>query len=133
MLPENGVTGATRRETGQRVRWFKLRRCSVCRGLILRQPVEVKEPVDAPEPRQEWVLCKGCHEALVAEMERSSVRSPVRMRIAIGLVAAERSPRAYTMGEREPFQREFVWFMWLLVLFTLFHAVLFVILFTVPR
>ncbi len=71
------------------------------------------------------------------EMRRSSIRSPVRLRIAMGLVAAERSPNAYKMStpilEQREFQREFAWVMRLLVLFTLFHAVIFVILLAVPR
>jgi len=71
------------------------------------------------------------------EMRRSSIRSPTRLRIAIGLVAAERSPKAYTMStpmrEQWEFQREFAWFTRLLVLFGLLHLVIFVILWAVPK
>lgn len=56
------------------------------------------EPVGAPEPRQMWTLCKRCHRALLVEMRRSPVRSPLRLRIAMGIVAAERSPHAYRRG-----------------------------------
>ena len=90
----------------------------------------LSEPVEAPEPRHEWVLCKACHEALLIEMGRSSIRSAVRLRIAVGLVAAERSPRAYQSTptlEVQQFQREFAWFTWLLVLFGLLHVVIFAI------
>jgi hypothetical protein len=71
-------------------------------------------------------------------MRRSSIRSPVRLRIAMGLVAAERSPKAYHLSshireEREEFQREFAWVMRMLILFTLLHLVIFVILFAVPK
>lgn len=48
-----------------------------------------------PEPRLEWTLCGHCHDALLVEMRSSPIRSPLRLRIAMGLVAAERSPRAY--------------------------------------
>ncbi|HEV2579455.1 MAG TPA: hypothetical protein VGT44_01270 [Ktedonobacteraceae bacterium] len=90
-----------------------------------------------PEQRQEWVLCKPCHSALLVEMRRSSLRSPTRLRIAMGLVAAERSPNAYIVStpvrEQQAFQKEFAWFARLLILFTLFHVVLFVILLAVPK
>ncbi len=97
----------------------------------------LKEPIGAPEPRHEWVLCKPCHEALLVEMRRSSIRSPARLRIAMGLVAAERSPKAHPMSthirEQQEFQQEFAWFMRLLVLFALLHLVIFVILLAVPK
>ncbi len=66
-------------------------------------------------------------------MRRSTLSSPVRLRVAVGLVAAERSPYAYYMSEQRAFQREFSWFVWAMVLFTLFHLFIFVILFAVPR
>ena len=70
-------------------------------------------------------------------MRRSSIRSPVRLRIAVGLVAAERSPNAYTMQtpihEQQEFERELAWGIRLLILFALFHLVLFAIVFAVPK
>jgi hypothetical protein len=96
--------------------------------------MELKEPVGAPEPRQEWVLCKPCQQALLVEMRRSSIYSPVRLRIAIGLVAAERSPHVSTpLREQQAFQREFAWVVRLLVLFALLHLVILVILLAVPK
>jgi hypothetical protein len=137
MLPGNDVTVATRRETGQKGRWYKPLRCSICTSFIWLHPIALKEPVEAPEPLQEWVLCKPCHEALLVEMSRSTIRSSVRLRIAMGLVASERSPKAYhvhrQLGEQWEFQREFTWFVWLLVLFGLLHLVILVILLAVPK
>ena len=96
--------------------------------------MELKEPVGAPEPRQEWVLCKPCQQALLVELRRSSIYSPVRLGIAIGLVAAERSPHVTRpLREQQVFQREFAWVMWLLVLFALLHLVILVILLAVPK
>lgn len=136
-MPGNDVTVATRRETGQRGRWYKPIRCSICTSFIWFHPIALKEPVEVPEPRYEWVLCKPCHKALLMEMSRSSIRSPMRLRIAMGLVAAERSPKAYTMStamrEQWEFQRELAWFVRLMVLFALLHLVIFVILLTVPK
>ena len=128
---------ATRRETGQRGRWYKPIRCSICTGLIWFHPIALKEPDEAPEPRREWMLCKACHQALLVEMNRSSIRSPVRLRIAIGLVAAERSPRAYPTStaspEQQAFEREFTWFKWLVIGFAALHLVILLIIWTAPR
>jgi hypothetical protein len=137
MMPGNDGTVATGRETGKRGRWYRPIRCSICTSFIWFRPIVLKEPVGAPEPRYEWVLCKPCHEALLVEIRRSSLRSPVHLRIAIGLVAAERSPKAYQMGtpvlEQWEFQREFTWAVRLLILFALLHLVIFVILLAVPK
>src|SRR5260370_1598647 len=122
MMPGNDVAVTTRREPGQRG-WYKPVRCSVCTNFIWFHPIALNEPVGAPEPRHDWMLCKPCYEALLVEMRRSSIRSPARLRIALGLVAAERSPRAYNTEMRE--QREFACAMCLLVLFGLLHLVLF--------
>ena len=131
-IPENDGIIASRRETGQSARWYKPIRCSVCRSFIWFYPIALNEPVEAPEPRHEWVLCKPCHKALLAEMARSSIRSPMRLRIAMGLVAAERSPKAY-VNELQTFQREFAWFTWAMVLFGLLHVAIFIILLAIPR
>ena len=137
MLPENDVTLAPRRATGQRGHWYQPIRCSICTRLIWFRSIALKEPEEAPEPRLEWVLCKPCHEALLVEMHRSSLRSPVSLRIAMGLVAAERWPKAYNMStpirEQREFQREFAWIVRLLVLFALWHLVILVILLAVPK
>jgi hypothetical protein len=137
MLPGNDVTIATGGETGQRRRWYKPIRCSICTSLIWFHPIALKEAVGAPEPRYEWVLCKPCHEALLVELRRSTLHSPARLRIAMGLVAAERSPKAYTTStltrEQREFQREFSWLMRLLVLFALWHVAILVILLAVPK
>ncbi len=75
--------------------------CSVCTSHIWLEPVYVTEPEDGPAPRLSWVLCKSCHQALQQEMERSPVRSPLRLRIAMGMIASERWPHAYSTRVRE--------------------------------
>ena len=137
MRPGNDVPVAIRRATELRGRWYKPIRCSICTSFIWFHPIALKEPAGAPEPRQEWVLCKPCHEALLLEMRRASLPSPMRLRIAMGLVAAERSPAAYQLSspvhEQQAFQREFAWVIWFMVLFTLLHLVIFIILLAVPK
>jgi hypothetical protein len=70
-------------------------RCSICVARIWFDPVYLMEPEGVPEPRLSWTLCKGCYHALLNEIHSSPVRSPLRLRIAIGLVASERWPQAY--------------------------------------
>ena len=71
------------------------KRCSVCTGRIWFCPIPLAEPEGVPEPRLSWLLCKYCYKALLVELGRSPILSPLRLRIAIGLVAADRSPSAY--------------------------------------
>ena len=137
MLPGNDETETTIQETGQFGRWLRPSRCSICRHFILFYPISIKEPIDAPEPRHEWTLCKACHQALLVEIRRSVIHSAIRLRIAIGLVAAERSPNAYPVNaqtrEQQEFDREFAWFVWAIVLFGLLHVFIFAILLALPR
>ncbi|GCE14388.1 hypothetical protein KTT_42470 [Tengunoibacter tsumagoiensis] len=75
--------------------------CSVCTKHIWFDAVSIREAEDVPEPRLSWVLCKTCYQQVVAQMSRSPLRSPFRLRIAIGLVASERWPMAYPTRVRQ--------------------------------
>lgn len=77
-------------------------RCSICMHRTWFNATHFMEPVGVPEPRQSWVLCKRCHRSLLVEMHRSPVLSPLRLRIAMGIVAADRSPYIYA-PTRKPF------------------------------
>jgi hypothetical protein len=70
-------------------------RCSICNHRTWFDAVPVMEPEDVPEQRLSWILCHTCYQALLAEMRRSPIRTHLRLRISIGLVAAERWHRAY--------------------------------------
>jgi hypothetical protein len=78
-------------------------RCAICRKRIWVGALTLRDSAEAPEPQQSWVLCKPCHAAVGAELERSPLRGPMQVRVAVGLVAAERWPRARRRfdGERE--------------------------------
>jgi hypothetical protein len=67
-------------------------RCSICAKRLGKDIAYLDETGDVPEPRQSWVLCPACDQAVRAELERSPVMGPLRVRIAVGIVAAERSP-----------------------------------------
>ena len=78
--------------------------CSICQRRLRGDIVFLDETGDVPEPRQSWTLCAACDEAVHWEMERSPVQGPLRARIAVGVVAAERSPtsvHALATGLRE--------------------------------
>ncbi len=75
--------------------------CSVCDNRIWFGPIYIREPEGVPEPRLSWVLCKECHGAFLDEVRRSPVRSPLRTRVAMGLIASERWPHAYRSPARQ--------------------------------
>lgn len=137
LIPGNDETIATGRVTQRRGSWYRPIQCSVCTALIWLHLIVIHEPDDAPKPHREWLLCKRCYAALLVALRNSTIRTPMRLRIAMGLVAAERSPRAYPVKalspEEQQFKREFSWFTWALVLFALLHLVIFLIIWTVPR
>lgn len=68
--------------------------CGICRRRLGKNVFFVEETGDVPEPHRSWVLCEACDKAVHQQMDLSPVRSPLRLRIAVGLVAAERTPEA---------------------------------------
>jgi hypothetical protein len=111
-----------------------VRYCSVCTCRIPLEAIAVSEPEGAPEPRQSWVLCRECYRALLSEMSRSPLRSPLRLRIAIGLVAAERRPASAPIVK--PLRRfvhdhrAIMFIAWTLIIGMLLHLLLIVALAT---
>ncbi len=47
-----------------------------------------------PEPRLSWVLCEECNAAVHEQMDLVPIRSPLRLRVAVGVVSTERTPEA---------------------------------------
>ena len=86
---------AIRREGSRRLKKRTATCCSVCGSRIWFDPMHLIEPEGVPTPRLSWTLCKACYQALLVEMRRSPIRSPLRLRIAMGMVAAERWHQAY--------------------------------------
>jgi len=87
-------TLVTRRDNSRKTRRSLTSRCSICTRRTWFDATPIMEPAGVPDPRRHWILCSDCHVALLEEMRRSPIRSPLRLRIAMGLVAAERSPQA---------------------------------------
>ncbi|HEU5229021.1 MAG TPA: hypothetical protein VFU49_14480 [Ktedonobacteraceae bacterium] len=99
--PKDGAVATVQQENARRLRKWTLTHCSVCTRYIWFNPIHYIESQEVPEPRFSWTLCKSCSQALRAEMSRSPIRSPLRLRIAIGMIAAERWPMAYHAPSRE--------------------------------
>ena len=81
-----------------------------------------------PEPRGSWVLCAACNEAVHIQMEQSPVQSPVKLRVAVGLVAAERTPEARRSRFGQLTDDSWVKvFLWLLPITMLIHLAIIVL------
>jgi hypothetical protein len=85
VAPEDAGASAVRAET---------LRCDICRRRVGSTISYLEETGDVPDPRQSWVLCTECSDAVHEQMERAPVRSPLRLRVAVGIVSTERTPAA---------------------------------------
>jgi hypothetical protein len=83
------------RQDGSRSTRKRIASCAICTRRIWLHPVHVIEPEDVPAIRLSWVLCRRCYQFLLLELRRSSLESPLRLRIAMGMVASEYWPHAY--------------------------------------
>ena len=109
-------------------------RCSICARRTWFDPIFLMEPEGAPEPRYSWVLCKDCYGALLSEMRRSPVRSPLRLRVAIGIVASERWDQAYPGSRTSDSDHRLILFIaWGFVTFMLIHLMIIVMLAYIAR
>lgn len=68
--------------------------CDICQRRVGKTIFFVEETGDVPDERREWTLCADCNDAVHDRLEASPVRTPLRLRVAVGLVAAERTPEA---------------------------------------
>ena len=102
-------------------------RCSICQRRLGRTLHFLDETGDVPEPRMSWALCDACNTAVREQMTQSSVRGALRLRVAIGLVATERTPaaRRARIGQLSDQHWETLLF-WAFLLFMLGHLALIV-------
>ena len=108
--------------------------CSICTSRIWFNAVPLMEPEGVPEPRRSWVLCNDCYQALLIEMRRSPVRTPLRLRIAMGIVASERWPESYSSYRSILNDRKWILFIaWGFVVAMIFHLVLIVMIAMVAK
>ncbi len=124
---ESAVT--IRRDNSRRPEKRVITRCSICRSRTWFNAISLMEPEGVPDPRQEWTLCKRCHQELLVQMRISPIRTPLRLRIAIGLVAAERSPYVYAPTRKPLSDRSWIIIMaWGFGIAMILHLVLIVML-----
>jgi hypothetical protein len=90
-----GNTDVAVRSYGKHATRKRMASCAICTCRIWRHPVHVVEPENVPLTRLSWALCQRCYQVLQAELLRSSLQSPLRLRIAMGMVASEYWPHAY--------------------------------------
>lgn len=67
-----------------------VRRCMVCNRPLHRQTMLLEETPDVPDPHV-WAVCPDCYAAVRSEVSRAALRTPLRVRIAVGVVASQRS------------------------------------------
>lgn len=63
--------------------------CAVCGRDDSAEWFELRTEDADPEPPQTWVLCKTCRQAVGRELARAQLRTPARVRVAIGIVGSE--------------------------------------------
>ena len=68
--------------------------CTICQRRLGRSIFFLEETGDLPTPRQSWTLCKDCNDAVKLQMATTPLRTPLRLRVAVGIVATERTPVA---------------------------------------
>lgn len=126
---DSSTTTSTAQEESQQAAKRGAVRCSICTRRTWPNATYLIEPLGVPEPRQSWTLCKRCHTLLLAEMERSPVLSPLRLRIAMGIIAADRSPYVYAPTHKPLSDRNWIVIIaWLFGIAMLLHLVLVVML-----
>lgn len=69
-------------------------RCAICARRLRSAICYLEETGDVPPPRQSWMVCTACNEAVKGQMAQAPVQSPIRLRVAIGVVSTERTPAA---------------------------------------
>ncbi len=100
-------------------------RCTICERRLGRAIHFLDETGEVPEPRMSWALCDACNTAVREQITQSPVRGALRLRVAVGLVATERTPaaRRARIGQLSDQHWETLLF-WAFLLFMLGHLVL---------
>ena len=128
-MRDGDPTAALRRDKPRQSQKRVISRCSICERRTWYHSISLIEPEGVPDPRQEWTLCKRCHQELLVQFRLSPIRTPLRLRIAIGLVAAERSPYTYAPTRRPLSDRSWILIMaWGFGIAMILHLILIVML-----
>lgn len=68
--------------------------CSLCNRRFTGDRFYYQEEAEAPEPRFSWVVCDACSAAVGDELAHLESRTPLRLRVALGVVAGARGAPA---------------------------------------
>ena len=102
-------------------------RCAICERKLGKSLHFVEETGDVPEPRGSWLLCDECDAAVHEQLARTPIQSPLRLRIAVGLAASERTPAARRAAFGQMSDRSWaLLFLWLLPLTMIVHLAIIV-------
>ena len=103
-------------------------RCAICDRRLGSNICYLEETGDdVPPPRQSWMLCTACNEAVKEQMALNPVQSPVRLRVAIGVVSTERTPAARRARRGQMTDRSwFILFFWGALITMIVHLALIV-------
>jgi hypothetical protein len=69
--------------------------CAICARRLRGTVIHLEEDPPVSGAGQSWLLCWACASAVGAELDRSPLRSLLRTRVAVAIVASERSPLAH--------------------------------------
>jgi hypothetical protein len=84
----NGATASLQPETTSI-------RCAICERRSSGPLYRVVESIPLDDDPRSWLLCVHCATAVRQEVERADLRTPLRVRIAVGIVALQRRSRHY--------------------------------------
>ena len=70
-------------------------RCAICDRRSSGPLYRVVESIPLDDDPHSWLLCVDCAAAVRQEVERADLGTPLRVRIAVGIVALQRRPRHY--------------------------------------
>lgn len=68
--------------------------CAICEHRLGKTFRRLDEGAYVPDSGQSWALCAKCYQAVQRQIAAAPVRSPLRVRVAVGIVASERTPAA---------------------------------------
>jgi hypothetical protein len=70
-------------------------RCAMCDRRPSGPLYHVVESGPTDDEPRSWLLCVDCAAAVQHEVERADLRTPLRVRIAVGIAALQRRPRTH--------------------------------------
>ena len=75
-------------------------RCAICDRRSSGPLYRVVESIPLDDDPRSWLLCAACAAAVRQEVERADLRTPLRVRIAVGIVALQRSQHYHFWNEQ---------------------------------